>query len=189
MSEAPAEATSIFRSIRIALVVSGAVALIAGLVLLIWPLKSAIIVTGIFAAYLILAGLVYLGLGIFAQAKRGWSRLGHLALGLLYIAAGVIAFANLGAATRTLAVVTVIFIGLSWIVDGIVSLSLLGSDGSRVWTLVYALLGVIAGAAVLLSPLYAAVVLWWVLSIALIVLGLGQLVRGFTFGRQAGVTI
>ena len=187
MSEASAETRSVFASVRVALLVSGAVALIAGLVLLIWPLKTAIIVTGIFAAYLILAGLVYVGLGIFTSAGRGWSRIGHIALGLLYIAAGVIAFANLGAATRTLAVVTVIFIGLSWIIDGVVSLSLLGSDGSRVWTLVYALLGVIAGAAVLLSPLYAAVVLWWVLSISLIVLGVGQLVRGVTYGRRAGL--
>lgn len=179
------EAKSVFKSIRIALIVSGVVALIAGIVLLVWPVKSAVIVTGIFASYLVIAGLVYIGLGIFSPKKGGWARVGHIALGLLYIVAGVIAFANLGAAAATLALVVVIFIGISWIVDGVVSLSLLGQDGSRVWTLLYALLSIIAGIIVLFSPLYAAAVLWLVFGISLVVLGIVQIVRAVTLGKDA----
>ena len=145
------EAKSLFKSIRVVLAVSGAIALIAGIVLLVWPLKSAVIVTGIFATYLVIAGLVYIGLGIFSKVKGGWARVGHIVLGLVYIVAGVIAFANLGVAAATLALVVVIFIGISWIVDGVVALSLLGQDGSRVWTLLYALLSIIAGIVVLFS--------------------------------------
>lgn len=74
MSESLTEAKSLFTSIRITLAVSGVVALIAGIVLLAWPLKTAIIVTGIIAAYLVIAGLVYVGLGIFSGKKGGWSR-------------------------------------------------------------------------------------------------------------------
>lgn len=178
------EAKSLFRSVRIALAVSGAVALIAGIVLLVWPVKSAVIVTGIFASYLVVAGLVYIGLGIFSSRKGGWARVGHIVLGLLYIVAGVIAFANLGAAAATLALVVVIFIGISWIVDGVVSLSLLGQDGSRVWTLLYALLSIIAGIIVLFSPLYAAAVLWLIFGISLVVLGIVQIVRAVTLGKD-----
>ena len=58
------------RSIRMFLGISGAVTLIAGLVLLIWPAKSAVIVTGIFASYLIVGGLVYLGLAVFSGKGR-----------------------------------------------------------------------------------------------------------------------
>lgn len=179
------EATSLFKSLRIALAVSGAVALIAGIVLLVWPVKSAVIVTGIFASYLVIAGLVYIGLGIFSSKKGGWARVGHIALGLLYIVAGVIAFANLGAAAATLALVVVIFIGISWIVDGVVSLSLLGQDGSRVWTLLYALLGIIAGIIVLFSPVVAGIALWLVFGISLVVLGIVQIVRAITLGKDA----
>jgi len=179
------EAKSLFRSIRITLAVSGALALIAGIVLLVWPVKSAVIVTGIFASYLIVAGLVYISLGIFSHRKGGWARVGHIVLGLLYIAAGVIAFANLGAAAATLALVVVIFIGISWIVDGVVSLSLLGQDGSRVWTLLYALLSIIAGIVVLFSPLFAAAVLWLVFGISLVALGIVQIVRAITIGKDA----
>lgn len=184
MSEAFAETKSFFKSIRVALAVSGVLALLAGIALLVWPVKSAVIVTAIFASYLIVAGVVYIGLGIFSRAKGGWSRAGHIVLGLLYIAAGVIAFFNLNVAAATLALVVVIFIGVSWIVDGVVALSLLGSDGSRVWTLLYAILSIIAGIIVLFSPVIAGFALWLLLGISLVVLGIVQIIRAITLGKD-----
>ncbi|WP_431865933.1 HdeD family acid-resistance protein [Microbacterium paraoxydans] len=184
MSEALAETKSFFKSIRVALAVSGVLALLAGIALLVWPVKSAVIVTAIFASYLIVAGVVYIGLGIFSRAKGGWSRVGHIVLGLLYIVAGVIAFFNLNVAAATLALVVVIFIGVSWIVDGVVALSLLGSDGSRVWTLIYAILSIIAGIIVLFSPVIAGFALWLLLGIALVVLGIVQIIRAITLGKD-----
>ncbi|MGM7677842.1 HdeD family acid-resistance protein [Microbacterium sp. A94] len=183
MSEAAADVSSLFKSIRVTLAVSGIVALIAGIVLLVWPLKTAMIVTAIIASYLIIAGLVYIGLGIFSGKKGGWVRVGHILLGLLYIVAGIMAYVNLQAATVTLALVTAIFLGVSWIVDGIVSLSLLNRDGSKAWTIIYAILSIAAGVIVIFSPLLAAVALWWVLGITLVVLGILQIVRAITLGR------
>lgn len=185
MSDTLTESRSFFKSIRISLAVSGALALIAGIVLLVWPLKSAVIVTGIFAAYLIVAGVVYIGLGIFSGKKGGWARIGHVLLGLLYIVAGVIAFANLQTAAVALALITVIFIGLSWIIDGVVSLTLLGQDGSKVWTLLYALLSIVAGIVLVASGLMGALFLWLFMGISLVVLGLLQIVRAITLGKDA----
>ncbi|GAB3599141.1 HdeD family acid-resistance protein [Microbacterium tumbae] len=185
MSDALDEAKSIFRSLRITLAISGVLALIAGIVVLVWPAKSAVIVTAILASYLIIAGIVYIGLGIFSGKGGGWARVGHVVLGLLYIVAGVIAFANLAAAAATLAIVVVVFIGVSWIVDGIVALTLLGQDGSRVWTLLYALLSVIAGVYVIFNVLAAGLVLWIFLGVSLVVLGVAQIIRAVTIGRGA----
>jgi uncharacterized membrane protein HdeD (DUF308 family) len=184
MSEPLTQAKSLFKSIRISLAVAGVLALIAGIVLLVWPVKSAVIVTAIFASYLVIAGLVYIGLGIFSSAKGGWARVGHIVLGLLYVVAGIIAFFNLNVAAATLAFVVVIFIGVSWIVDGVVALTLLGSDGSRVWTVLYAILSIIAGIIVLFSPLIAGFAFWLLLGISLIVLGIIQIVRAFTLGKD-----
>ncbi|MGV2901507.1 HdeD family acid-resistance protein [Microbacterium sp. AGC62] len=184
MSEPLTQAKSLFKSIRVSLAVAGVLALIAGIVLLVWPVKSAVIVTAIFASYLVIAGLVYIGLGIFSGAKGGWARVGHIVLGLLYVVAGVIAFFNLSAAAATLAFVVVIFIGVSWIVDGVVALTLLGSDGSRVWTVLYAILSIIAGIIVLFSPLIAGFAFWLLLGISLIVLGIIQIVRAITLGKD-----
>lgn len=187
MSEPLAGAASAFKAIRVSLGVSGAISLIAGIVLLVWPVKSAFIVTSIFMAYLIIAGLVYIGLGIFSRTKGGWARVGHIVLGLLYVAAGIIALTNLQATTAMLAVFTVVFIGVSWLVDGIVSLTLLGSDGSRVWTILYAVLSIIAGIYVLFNVFAAGIVLWVFLGVSLVVLGIVQIVRAFTLGRDAKI--
>lgn len=184
MSEAVTEAKSFFTSIRISLAVSGIIALIAGIVLLVWPLKTAMLVTGIIASYLIIAGVVYIGLGIFSGKRGGWVRLGHIVLGVLYIVAGIIAYVNLSAATATLALITAIFLGVSWIIDGVVSLTLLNKDGSKVWTIIYAILSIAAGVIVIFSPLLAAVALWWVLGFTLVILGIIQIVRAITLGRD-----
>lgn len=184
MTDALPGANSFVKSVRTFLIISGVLALIAGIVLLIWPAKTAVIVTGIFAAYLIVGGLVYIGLAVFSGKGGGWARLGHVLLGLLYIVAGVIAFANLGAAAATFAIVVAVFIGVSWIFDGFVALSLMGHQTTKVWTLLYSLLGIVAGIMVLLSPLYAATVLWFVLGISLVVLGAGQIIRAFTMKKD-----
>ncbi|WP_217183880.1 HdeD family acid-resistance protein [Streptomyces sp. AC495_CC817] len=181
------EAKSAFKAIRVSLAVSGVISLIAGIILLVWPVKSAVVVTGIFAAYLIVAGLVYAGLGIFSSSKGGWARVGHIALGVLYVAAGVIAFANLTEAALTLAFITVIFIGVSWLFDGIVSLTLLSSDGSRVWTIIYSVLSIIAGIYVLFNVLAAGIVLWIFLGASLVVLGIIQIIRAITLGKDAKI--
>ncbi|MFJ4174364.1 HdeD family acid-resistance protein [Microbacterium sp. NPDC089696] len=178
-------ASSLFKSIRITLAVSGVIALLTGIVLLVWPGKSLGVITGIFAVYLVIAGLVYIGLGIFSAAKGGWARVGHIVLGLLYIVAGVIAFTNLRETGTFLAFVIVIFIGVSWIIDGVVSLTLLGSDGSRVWTLLFALLSIVAGIIVIVAPLESALILWVFLGVSLVVLGIVQIVRAITIGKDA----
>lgn len=185
MSEHLTGAKSLVKSIRITLAVSGVIALIAGIVLLVWPVKSAVIVTAVFASYLVVAGLVYIGLGIFSHSRGGWARVGHIVLGLFYIVAGVIAFVNLREAAATLALIVVIFIGISWIIDGVVALSLLGQDGSRVWTLLYALLSIIAGVVVLFSPIIAGLAFWLFLGISLVALGIVQIVRAITIGKNA----
>lgn len=184
MSEAFVEARGVVKSLRLFLVVSGVIALLAGLIMLFRPTGAAIFFTGIFAAYLIVAGIVYAGLGIFGASRSGWGRFGHILLGVLYVVAGIIAFANIQVAAATLAFVTVIFIGVSWLFDGIVSLTLLGRDGSRVWTLLYALLSIIAGISVISLGLAAVPFFWIFLAISLIVLGITQIARAITIGKN-----
>ena len=185
MSEAVSEAKSLVKSLRVFLAVSGVIALIAGIVMLVWPVKTAFVLTGIIAAYLIVAGVVYIGLGIFSAGKSGWARVGHIVLGLLYIVAGVIAFSNIQTAALLFATVTVIFIGVSWIFDGVVSLTLMGQDGSKTWTLIYALLSIVAGIAVISLGLAAVPFFWLFLAISLVVLGIAQIVRAITIAKDA----
>jgi uncharacterized membrane protein HdeD (DUF308 family) len=181
MSTESAAEKSAVNGIRTALGVGGVLAVIVGILILVWPGKTAMVVAAIIAIYAIAAGLVYAGLGIFSKTKGGWARVGHIALGVLFIIAGIIALFNLGAATAWLAVFIGILVGIMWIVEGIVSLSTLGDASSKGWTIFFAILSIIAGIILLFSPIWGSAVLWWLLGIALIVLGIVNVVRAFTF--------
>ena len=181
MSTASEAEKSAVNGIRTALGVGGVLALIVGVLILVWPGKTAAVITAIIAIYAIAAGLVYAGLGIFAKTKGGWARVGHIALGILFIIAGVVALFNLGQTTAWLALFLGILIGIMWIVEGIVALSTLGDAASKGWSIFFAILSIIAGVIILFAPVWGAAVLWWILGISLIVLGIINIVRAFTF--------
>jgi uncharacterized membrane protein HdeD (DUF308 family) len=184
MSMESAEKSAV-NGIRTALGVGGLLALIVGVLILVWPGKTASVVTAIIAIYAIAAGLVYAGLGIFSKTKGGWARVGHIVLGLLFIIAGIVMFANLQAATGWFALFFAILVGIMWIVEGIVALSTLGDASSKGWSIFFAIISILAGITLLFSPLYSALVLWWLLGIALVVLGIINIIRAFTFGKNS----
>ena len=181
MSTASEAEKSAVNGIRTALGVGGVLALIVGILILVWPGKTAAVVTAIIAIYAIAAGLVYAGLGIFSRTKGGWARVGHIVLGILFIIAGVVALFNLGQATAWLALFLGILVGILWIVEGIVALSTLGDAASKGWSIFFAILSIIAGVIILFAPVWGAAVLWWILGISLVVLGIINVVRAFTF--------
>lgn len=181
MSTESAAEKSAVNGIRTALGVGGVLAVIVGILILVWPGKTAAVVAAIIAIYAIVAGLVYAGLGIFSKTKGGWARIGHIVLGILFVIAGVVALFNLAATTAWLALFIGILVGIMWIVEGIVALSTLGDAASKGWSIFFAILSIIAGIILLFSPLWGAVVLWWLLGISLIVLGIINIVRAFTF--------
>lgn len=182
MSDTLSEDRQLVKTLRITLALVGIAALGFGIAILVWPGKVAQLMVGFIAAYMILAGLIYIGLGLFAKQRGGWARIGHLVLGLIYIAAGIFIFVNLTVATAWIAIFFTVIVGITWIIDGVVALSLIGDAASKVWTIIYALLSVAGGVVLLMSPIFGAVVLWWIVGISLVVIGLMQIVRAFTIG-------
>lgn len=179
----PAEKSAI-NGIRTLLGVSGVLSLIIGILILVWPKESASVVTVIIAIYAIIGGLIYAGLGIFSKSIGGWSRIGHIVVGLLFVIAGILMFANLQATTTWLLVFVGIVVGIMWIVEGIAALSTLGDAPSKGWSIFFAIVSIVAGIVLLFSPLYI-VALWWLMGIALVALGIIQIVRAFTFAKSA----
>lgn len=171
---------------RIAFGLTGLITLIVGLLILIWPGKSAVVVTAILAVYAIIVGIVYAAVGLFGSGKSGWARVGHIVAGVVFVISGIVAFSNLIAVTVGLAVVVAIFIGVAWIVEGVVSLATLDRAQSKGWTVFFAIVSILAGITLIFSPLFSAAVLWWFVGFALIVLGAIQIGRAFSFGRGLG---
>jgi uncharacterized membrane protein HdeD (DUF308 family) len=177
---------STITAVRTALGISGALSLIVGILILVWPGRTAEVLVGIVAVYVIVAGLVYAGLGIFSRSLHAWARVGHILLGVLFVIAGVVAFIDLAAATAAFAIFLGLLIGILWIVEGIVSLSTLPGTPSKGWTIFFAIVSIIAGVVLLFSPLYVAI-LWLFIGVSLIVLGIFQVVRAFTFGKGTAI--
>ncbi len=179
---------AVINTVRAAIGASGVVSLLVGLLILVWPVKTAVVVAGIIAVYALIAGLVNLAIGIFSRSLGGWARVGYLVLGAVFLVAAVVSFANLGAAAAGLAVLIGVLVGISWIIEGVVGLAMLGDSASKVWTIIYALVSVVGGIVLLTSPLWGAALLWVLMGVTLLALGVVQIIRAFRFGSKLAVT-
>lgn len=173
---------SLTNAIRTTLGVSGLVSILVGILILVWPGRTAAVVAAIIAVWAVIAGLAALAAGMLSRKLGVWPRIGQLALGVVFLAVAVLAFTNLGAAAAGLAVLVGILVGAAWIVEGIVALTMLRDAASKSWTIIYSVVSVIGGVMLLISPLWGAAVLWLLLGVLLVVLGAIQLFRAFRFG-------
>jgi uncharacterized membrane protein HdeD (DUF308 family) len=175
---------SAVNTVRTTLGITGAIALIVGLFITFSPVKSAVALAWILGIYFIVAGIAYLGLGIFSRGISGGARTLDIILGLLFIVGGVLVVMNPNESAVVLGVFLGILIGILWIIEGIVALVQSGDASSRGWAIFFGILSLVAGIVMLFSPMFI-VAFWWILGIALVVLGIVQIVRAFTFGKNA----
>ena len=174
---------SAINGVRVALGISGAVALIIGIIIVFWPRTAAAGLTILLAISLLISGIAYLGIGIFAKGIGGGARALDIIFGILLVIGAIVAFANLAGTTAFLAVFLGILVGIAWIVEGAVALAQIGDAPSRGWGIFFGILSIVAGIVLLFSPLWGIVVLFLLAGISLIVLGIVQIIRAITFGR------
>ncbi|KUF06832.1 HdeD family acid-resistance protein [Leucobacter sp. G161] len=172
---------------RVLFGVGGLIAIVLGLFVIFAPKTSAgvtlTLVAALIGAYAIVTGIVYVGTAIFSRGVGGWSRVGHILLGLLYVAGGVIIMSNLVFAGVVTALMFSIMVGILWLFEGVLAFATASKSESKVWSIIYGIISVLAGIALLFSPLMGAVTLWWLLGISMVVLGVVQVVRAFRVGK------
>ncbi len=112
---------SAINGIRAVLGVSGAVAVILGVVLLFWPAKTIAVLAVFLGIYFVIAGIMRLGVGIFARGIGGGIRTLNIILGILLVIAGVVALKNVSTAATVLVIFALAFIGVGWIIEGVMS--------------------------------------------------------------------
>lgn len=177
ISTAPVNAR---KGARLALLIGGIAAVGFGIAVLAWPTRAAVALTGVIAVYALIAGIVYVALGFLSKELGAGGRIGHVIPGVLYVVAGVYAFSSLQRSAAFLALFLTILVGVMWIIEGFTALFTLGGSGSKVLTIVFAIISIIAGLTLLSSPLWGAVLLWWLLGISLVVLGVLNVIRAIT---------
>lgn len=185
MSEltSPTPSTADVGAIRTLIGLSGVVTLIVGVLILVWPGRTAAVVAGVIAAYTLVAGIVWAAIAVFGAGRGAGWRLGHLLLGAAFVVVAVLAFANLRATTAFLATFLGIIVGAVWVVQGAGTIALARYAPSRSWAIISGVFSVAAGVLLLFSPILGAAVLWWLLGFALVALGVVQIVQAFAVGK------
>jgi uncharacterized membrane protein HdeD (DUF308 family) len=180
---------SAINGIRLAFGIGGIVALILGIILLVWPAKTLGVVAIFLGIYFLVAGVIRLAMGIFSKGISGGMRTLDILLGVLLIVAGVIALKNVAATTAALLILIVAVIGVGWIIEGVLAIVESRGAPSSGWAITSGIISIIAGIVVLVIPGWSAVWLILMAGIVLIIVGILGIVRAFTFGREALKTV
>lgn len=150
----------------------GVVAIVMGVLLLVWPGPSLFVVGVFFGIYLLVSGLFQL-MEAFAPHVPGSLRALSLISGALSILLGLICFRGALESILLLA----IWIGFGWLMRG-TSMIALGASHRRGWLVFVGILEVLGGIVLIVSPFNSIAVLTLVAGIWLVALGVLEVVQG-----------
>ncbi|WRS29726.1 DUF308 domain-containing protein [Actinomycetaceae bacterium MB13-C1-2] len=175
----------VYSRYRVAFTTAGVLAILAGLVILFWPsgvLRVFAIVVGIYA---IAMGVFYLVMGIMGNDLSKTSRTIRIVGGAVALLVGVLALVYMDRTDDLIVLVLGLGLGILWLTEGVITLmSAIRSKNASVASLVIGVLAVIAGAAMILLPLYqTATILKWVFGLSFVLLGIAQIYRVYSVTR------
>lgn len=164
-----------------ATVTIGVVTLILGIIVTFHPGGTLNVVAVLLGILAIVSGIFHL-VRVFGrgEANRVWSGI----VGLVFIVVGVVLIRHLH---LTLALVG-LYVGLVWIVQGVVALVAAFAGGSREgrgWWIFFGAISVIAGIVVVSAPVDSVTVLAVLLGIWFIVMGIIEIIGGLMIRRAA----
>jgi uncharacterized membrane protein HdeD (DUF308 family) len=159
--------------------VSGLLAVILGMVILVWPGPSIEVASGVFGGYLVVSGVALTVLASSLPTSVA-GRLLNFVSGVASVILGILAFRHFGEGYATL--LLAIWIGIGFIIRGVSALATAIADKQlpgRGWAIFFGIVSTIAGVVVLAFPFDSIVTLAFVVGIWLIVLGVTEVVSGF----------
>ncbi|MEZ0449171.1 HdeD family acid-resistance protein [Cellulomonas sp. ICMP 17802] len=165
-----------FKSVASSVIARGVLALVVGAVALAWPGVTVGAFVVMFAVYAFLDAFAQLGLAFASPTAK--PLFGHLVLGVVEIAAGVIALAWPGATALAL----VLLVGGWAIVTGVIEFAAAFRSGAtagyRAMSVVGGLVSIVFGVVLFARPEVGAVTLAVMFGLFNVVVGTGMLVQG-----------
>ncbi|RSX51710.1 hypothetical protein D2E25_1685 [Bifidobacterium goeldii] len=161
----------------------GVAALILGLALLIWPGKTLTVFAVAIGIYFVVTGVIRIVSAIVTLGlPAGW-RVLDILIGIMLAVGGVVMLKNAALSGQSIAVFVTLIVGLGWIMEGVMALAESWRLPSSGWAVLYAIVSIIAGIVVLVSPVSSMLFLVIFGGCALIVMGVSAIVRAFMFGK------
>ncbi|MQY33734.1 hypothetical protein SRB17_16990 [Streptomyces sp. RB17] len=174
----PAPAMTVIARSWTWILASAIVTLVPGVLILVWPDETLHVLAVVLGLYLLLGGAIRF-VTAFAREEHG-DRLPGLLVAVLYVLAGVLCLRHPLQTITALGLV----VGLVWLVSGVLTLytAIAAKDlPHRGVVLGAALLGIVAGVAVLALPAESARALTRLLGLWLVLLGLVELAVAFAW--------
>jgi uncharacterized membrane protein HdeD (DUF308 family) len=147
-----------------------AVTFAAGLILLVWPKATVIVVAALLGAALLVSGVFRLVHGLAARDLSGGTRAAYVLIGLLAALAGFYCLRHIDVTVVLLAFI----VGVFWTLHGIVDLSVAATSGPGTGRGLRAVTGVLslaAGLIVMFWPTISLKILLWVMGVWLLAYG------------------
>ena len=166
--------TSAWQVLMLVAVVTFAV----GLILLVWPKATVIVVAALLGAALLVSGVYRLVHGLAAHGLSGGTRAAYVLIGLLATLAGFYCLRHIDVTVVLLAFI----VGVFWTLHGIVDLSVAATSGPGTGRGLRAFTGVLslaAGLIVMFWPTISLTILLWVMGIWLLAYGVMLAVMAF----------
>ena len=172
------------KAIRIVLGAMGALGVVLGLALLLWPDKTLIALTVILGIYFIISGVVRLATSIVAQGLPGGWRILGILFGALIAIGGIVIIKNTALSASALTILVTMIVGIGWIMEGVMSLAASWGTPHSGWAIFSGVVSILAGICVMIYPLGSVMFLVIFSGCALLVLGIVSIIRAFSFGRR-----
>ena len=158
------------------LLFAGVLSVIVGVVALVWPGKTVIVVAFVFAVWLIVSGIFSLVRG-FAAGLTGGMRALFIITGILSLILGIFAIRG---EFQELYILS-LFIGIGFLFRGFATLFLgFENKEGRGWNIFFGVVMLIGGVVVLVWPGISLITLTWVVGIWLIVIGIYEIIASFS---------
>lgn len=166
------------------LLMLGVFTLLFGVVLLVWPGKTLVVIAVFLGIYLLLSGIFQIVAGFATTGLDGGMRALAIVAGIVSVLLGLFAFRSIAHSV----VLLVLLIGFGWLFRGLVRMIAAIADKTTVargWQIAEGLLGAMAGVVILVWPAPSLQVLAWVSGIIFLLLGLIEVVAAFKVRRLA----
>jgi uncharacterized membrane protein HdeD (DUF308 family) len=157
---------------------SGIIAVLFGILTLIWPHITLLVLIVLFGIYAIVNGLLSFGRA-FSAGERGLSWVWPVLGGVVGIAAGVVAFVWPGLTAVALLFLIGIWAVLSGIAEIIAGIALRHEISNEWLLIVGGVISVLFGFLVLIRPGAGALAIIWLIGLYAIVIGLAHIVLAF----------
>jgi uncharacterized membrane protein HdeD (DUF308 family) len=175
-----AEATKqTVKTVRTGLIIGAVITAIVGILMLVFPEKTALLAGIIFGIFVLIRGIVRVVVGIGGPGLTGLGRTLSIIIGVILMAAGVIILVNITVGVEVLAII----IGISWIIDGIATLIESSRAAARAFSIVTGIISVLAGVAMFFLGGLGVALIMMVIGAVALALAVVQVVGAIAVGR------